>query len=40
MHVIMQSPVTLIIIKYLPKHYKQASQADDTNQGRLQARSV
>ena len=36
----MQSPVTLIIIKNLPKHYEQASQTDDANQGRLQARWV
>lgn len=40
MHINMQSPVTLIIIKNLPKHYEQASQTDDANQGRLQARWV
>ena len=40
MQINMQSPVTLIIIKHLPKHYKQASQTDDANQGRLQARSI
>ena len=42
MQINMQSPVTLsiIIIRYLPKHYKQASQTDAANQGRLQARSI